>query len=147
MFLEVSTAGGSLVRLARGCNFTWSTRQTHCAWEDCTSSWPFGKQSLAGKENSGVTQRWREFNRWPKRPDVMVTANRSQLICAGASDAGRCKSNRNATMAHSSSSELCFLAENTQSTHRSAPVHLQTCFASLPLVTQHTKARWEPEPT
>lgn len=40
-------------------------------------------------------------------------------------------------------SGLCFITANTQSTHRSAPVHLQTCLASLPLVTQHTKKRGE----
>lgn len=69
----------------------------------------------------------------------MVTVNCSHLICASVDDAGRYKSNSNATTSHSSSYGLCFITANAQSTHRSAPVHLQTCFSSLPLVTEHTK--------
>lgn len=45
--------------------------------------------------------------------------------------------------AHSSSSGFWFITANTRSTHHSVPVHLQTCFASLPLVTLHTKKRGE----
>lgn len=135
----------------KGCNFTWSTRQTHCVWEDCTSSWPFGKLSLSGGENSRVTWRRREFNHWPKktRRDDHCGEWYSHFIGGSADGAGRCKSKRNATTFQSSSSGLCFITANTQS----APAHLQTCFASLPLVTQHTeqgenqsphkKSRWE----
>lgn len=60
-------------------------------------------------------------------------------MCATPDATGQSKSNGNTTAAHSSSSGLCFIAANTQSTHHSVPVHLQTCFASLPLVIQHTK--------
>lgn len=57
---------------SEGCNFTWSARQLQHVWEDCTSSWPFGKLSLAGKENSGVTRWWLKFNYWPKGPSVVL---------------------------------------------------------------------------
>lgn len=52
----------------------------------------------------------------------------SPLLC----DAGRCKSNRNSAAAHSSGSGLCFITANTQSSHHSVPVHLQTCFCLPP---------------
>lgn len=91
------------------------------------------------RKNSGVTWQQREFKRWPKRPNMKATVDFGHIIYASEDDASQRKSNRNATMAHSSSSGLhLFIPSNTPSTHRSAPVHLQTCLPSLPLVTEHT---------
>lgn len=94
---------------------------------------------LMAKKNSGVTRQRRGFNHRPERPDVMVNC-----------ECGRRWSMRIDTrkrLQRLSPPAQGSITANTQSAHHSAPVHLQTSFSSLPLVTEHTKTRWEPEPT
>lgn len=78
---------------------------------------------LLAKKNSGVTLWQWEFNHWPKRPDTTVTANRSHPSCTSVDEAGRCKSNRNATTAHSSSSGLWLH-------HSKRTIHPSLCYST-----------------
>lgn len=111
----------------------------------------FGNRQFAQGGNSkgggwGVHRRW-GFNHRTERLLVMAAVNCSHFICASGDEPGRYKSNRHAKTSHSSPATAAVLSQQEHDPSITASEHLQTRFASLLLVTQHTKTRWDPKPT